>query len=512
MSMKEKQAVAAKKSVAAVKESHKKPVEEVDRTQKAETDEVQKRKEGVAAVKELHKKPRKEIDTTQKANTDEGQNQKARWTHFVSLPIENREVLRKIGLLQEELSSRSPSLKPGLISPRKMHASLAILSCADDAALERARLALAKCAPEFSALFAQGRAEFNIRGVGHFRNTVLWAGVEDSWKLRAVATIVQKRLRQAGPGVIVQGKDSYENEAELQGHVTLMKTSFFTPKQRSALSKHDKDLSAFAEGRETFDFGWETASLLQLCAMKTRMTGGVAGGGEGGYVVNGIVNLPPTFSRLPSVVSWNGTNPSWDSVQYSSGAQLADLIPCSCDSDALAVKVKISCEGSVVTVNIEVQEPSVSQKATAGLRVEEAGSGQQRDPASAAVKADECIRLDETSSDSVALRREIAHLIEAALLSSYSYQMEAGWSDAMDELKETEEEVQSQLAASGSATVTYAYTPSTPDTVMTVDIHMPSADTSNAANKTKQWGKLVEQGWKAAKEASEDLRYERVLM
>ena len=464
--MSEQQAVAAKKSVATIKESHKKLAEEVDRTQKAETDDVQQRKEGVAAVKERHNRPRKEIDTTQKADADEGQNQKARWTHFVSLPIENREVLRKLGLLQEELSSRSPSLKPGLISPRKMHASLAILSCADDAALERARLALAKCAPEFLALFAQGRAEFNIKGVGHFRNTVLWAGVEDSWKLRAVATIVQKRLRQAGPGVIVQGKNSYENEAELQGHVTLMKTSFFTPKQRSALSKQDKDLSAFAEGRKDFDFGWETASLLQLCAMKTRTTGGVAGGGEGGYVVNGIVNLPPTFSRLPSVVSWNG---------------------------------------SVVTVNIAVREPSVSQKATAGLSVQEAGSGQQQDPASASVKADQCIRPEETSSDSVALRREIANLIKAALLSSYSYQMEAGWSDRMDDLKKTEEEVKSQLAASGAATVTYAYTPSTLDTVMTVDIHMPSADAANAANKTKQWGKLVEQGWKAAKEASEDL-------
>jgi len=252
---------------------------------------------------------RKEREGKEKGK--EKETAKAKWTHFVALPIENREVLASLENLQHQVVTSSPALKPGLISKQKFHASLAIVGCADGAALERARDALLACAPELQALFAkQGGAKFKIQGVGHFRNSVLWAGVEDSKTLQAMAAILQKRLKEAGPGVVVQGNDGSE-DVELQGHVTLMKTSFFSGNQRAALTKKDKNLSVFAGQWKKHVFGTEIASALQLCAMKTRSTGGVAGGGEGGYVVDGILQLPPAFGRLPSVVSWNPLRLVW---------------------------------------------------------------------------------------------------------------------------------------------------------------------------------------------------------
>jgi 2'-5' RNA ligase len=252
---------------------------------------------------------RKEQEGKEKGK--EKETAKAKWTHFVALPVENREVLSSLERLQHQVVASSPALKPGLISKQKFHASLAIVGCADGVALERARDALLACAPELEALFAkQGGAKFKIQGVGHFRNSVLWAGVEDAKTLQAMAAILQKRLKEAGSGVVVQGNDGSE-DVELQGHVTLMKTSFFSGNQRAALTKKDKDLGVFTGQWKNHVFGTEIASALQLCAMKTRSTGGVAGGGEGGYVVDGILQLPPSFGRLPSVVSWNHPRHLW---------------------------------------------------------------------------------------------------------------------------------------------------------------------------------------------------------
>ena len=252
---------------------------------------------------------RKEQEGKEKGK--EKETAKAKWTHFVALPVENREVLSSLERLQHQVVASSPALKPGLISKQKFHASLAIVGCADGVALERARDALLACAPELEALFAkQGGAKFKIQGVGHFRNSVLWAGVEDAKTLQAMAAILQKRLKEAGSGVVVQGNDGSE-DVELQGHVTLMKTSFFSGNQRAALTKKDKDLGVFTGQWKNHVFGTEIASALQLCAMKTRSTGGVAGGGEGGYVVDGILQLPPAFGRLPSVVSWNPLRLVW---------------------------------------------------------------------------------------------------------------------------------------------------------------------------------------------------------
>jgi hypothetical protein len=339
-----------------------------------------------------------------------------------------------------------------------------------------------------------------------------------------VATIVQKKLRQAGPGVTVQGKDGSEEDVQLQGHVTLMKTSHFTGKQRAALGKADKNLAPYAERWKDYDFGWETASILHLCAMKTRAKGGVAGGGEGGYVVDGIVHLPPAFGRLPSVVSWSdvkvqhtssgaaGACPGEDAAAPTSAPGGADERPDSHDvttpardpgvSNAVTVKVKFSYDGAktgVVAVGIEVEGDRHQS-------VWESGSEKTADASHLRPKP-RCAATEElsTSTDGklpLPRRNKIAEAIEAALLSCYSYRVEEDWSESLEELATIQGTLAAQLEATGSALVTYAHTPPCRDTVMTVDIHMSCSTAVTPAGTTKQWAEGVEQGWQAAREAS----------
>ena len=489
-----------------------------------------------------------EEDSADKGAARAKEGGKDRWTHFVALPVESRAVLANLARVQGQVSAVSPALVPGLIPPNKFHASLAIICCEDETALARARAALQACAREFAVLFEGARgARFRVKGLGHFRNSVLWAGVEDAKTLQAMATLVQKHLRQAGPGVQVQvqGRDNSEVVA-LQGHVTLMKTTFFSAKQRAALTKADKNFDTLCGPWKTCDFGVETASVLQLCAMKTRTKGGVAGGGEGGYVVDGFVLLPPAFNRLPSVVSWNyiqalpvpAQTATARCIQVVAAARAQD----GSDKEDLKVrveleheddghvKVKIKVLQGVAEPNESVAEPKKNgeqQKKVDGVphasvrpreasgRVHEAsdtgavsGSRKQRDsheflsPAATVSKPPAPSVAKEGTTD---LRQRIASAVEDAVLAAYSFQIKgeggdklAGWSAGMTELEHAEEQVRAQLAVSGKACVPYAYSPQHLDACMMVDISISHDSAAGLAAKTREWAENVERAWAMA--------------
>lgn len=520
---------------------------------KPQAADVGARKSAVGTVKGVS-------EEAERRKEDGKETAKPKWTHFVALPIENREVLASLERLQKQVAADTPALKPGLISTQKYHASLAILSCADGAALQRARDALRACAPELLALFAkQGGARFHIKGVGHFRNSVLWAGVEDAKTLQRMAAVVQKKLKQAGPGVVVQGNDGSE-DVELQGHVTVMKTSFFSGKQRAALTKKDKDLGALSAQWKNHVFGAETASILQLCAMKTRSTGGVAGGGEGGYVVDGVVHLPPSFTRLPSVVSWN---PPGRVSFAETRATPASSIPSAAQQVPMLVRVSFEYEASgYVSVKIHVGEVSESPPKRTSAQLPAQLPGETKKAANAAQGSRAQNPLPSTSKTSSgmapkapvtssatvsvqgskakarkaageaqsgdagvsALRQEIAAAVQVALLAAYGYKVDSAsgtaWSQFVQDLHElahAERQVHAQLAESGAGEfcVPVAYTPAHLDTIMMVDVRgqqdiggrrtwgiISRNSSSSAAEATKEWARHVELGWAAAAQAA----------
>ena len=225
---------------------------------------------------ERHKPPRSEEGEGGGGTEGKRSGRGFRWTHFVALPVQNESLVANLKHVQQQVLAAAPGLRPGRIPACKLHVSLAIVRCEDSAAEARARAALRACAPALAALFPPGGiagAHFRVAGVGHFRNGVLWAGVQavgdpGSDLLQSMACVIQRALLEAGTGVHVQG-DGADAE-KLQGHVTLLKTSFFSGSQRRALGQAERDFGSLCAPWRDSCFGlirWPLRlRALLLCA------------------------------------------------------------------------------------------------------------------------------------------------------------------------------------------------------------------------------------------------------
>jgi 2'-5' RNA ligase len=156
---------------------------------------------------------------TPAAATQEPAGKKApepRPTHFLSLAIRNPAALAAIAHLQDEIRAETPGLAPSLISEPKLHVSLAVMRCADDATVVKAKQALDSCRDVLQGLNASA-VRMQLRGLGTFNDRVLWVGIESGDLLKNMASVVHEGLKAHG---VVQD-DSYVFEA----HITVCKTS-----------------------------------------------------------------------------------------------------------------------------------------------------------------------------------------------------------------------------------------------------------------------------------------------
>jgi 2'-5' RNA ligase len=139
--------------------------------------------------------------------------------HFLALRMSHSpSVTATLAAIHTSITQHSPSLAPSIVDPASAHITVGVLNLPDVAAREAAAAALRGAA---AAAAMDGPCALTLRGLGNFKNEVVWLGVGADGggdaALAALAATIRGTFREAG--LLLQA------DREFTPHVTVAKLS-----------------------------------------------------------------------------------------------------------------------------------------------------------------------------------------------------------------------------------------------------------------------------------------------
>ncbi|XP_021378098.1 uncharacterized protein LOC110466107 isoform X2 [Mizuhopecten yessoensis] len=183
--------------------------------------------------------------------------------HFIALQISNPKIQKGFADIQEKIISQSSPLKDAMVSVKKLHVTVMPVCLPTPDRIDRAKTALEVSAARLSADYRDRLVVLGVAGLGHFRNSVLFAKVTPS-------DPTQHDVLQNISDVV---NDSFaENEiintdkrSDFKPHITIAKMSKnFRKLRQKGIKKIDPSLYEDEVDRH---FGHQVLTTVQLCSM-----------------------------------------------------------------------------------------------------------------------------------------------------------------------------------------------------------------------------------------------------
>jgi len=179
--------------------------------------------------------------------------------YFIAIPICNAEIKQKLQEVQTSITGCNKYLQSALVSIAKTHITLAVLHLKDQEQIDNATQALKSTISKMQNQNV-GQMKLNFKGLGHFRDTILFAKIleDDGFtKLYQIAEIVRNTFTESGVTIT--------DDRKFNAHVTVAKLSKDRKLHHLGVKKIDG--SYYREFVDTI-FGEEDCSKLQLLAME----------------------------------------------------------------------------------------------------------------------------------------------------------------------------------------------------------------------------------------------------
>ncbi|KAL4235887.1 positive regulation of delayed rectifier potassium channel [Mactra antiquata] len=179
--------------------------------------------------------------------------------YFVALQIKDSKIKSTLQEVQDSIISKNKQLTPAVTKVTKLHITLMVLCLETEDDMKRSQIALQNAAEKLLPLYKASPLVLDISGLGHFKNQVVFAKVKNEDQLASltnIASIVEESFLDQE--IVSPDKRGFKP------HATIMKLSQMKGWQKKGLKKID---SSLYEDYVNRDFGSDTVTLLQLCAM-----------------------------------------------------------------------------------------------------------------------------------------------------------------------------------------------------------------------------------------------------
>lgn len=178
---------------------------------------------------------------------------------FLAVRIHNPQIHTGIKVIQDSIATHNKKLKPAFVSLATLHVTLMVMHLEDAKEIEKAGRILHQCKTSLEPILAKSAMMLRFSGLGHFRQQVLYAKLEEEGRdfLKSVAEILREIFTKEG----IPSTDS----REYNPHMTVMKLTGHNPQlRRNGVKKiPEESYSSWVD----LNFGEEQVSALHLCAM-----------------------------------------------------------------------------------------------------------------------------------------------------------------------------------------------------------------------------------------------------
>jgi len=217
-------------------------------------------------------------------------------THFVSLRIDNTEILENIEQIQQDMIKTSAKNKTAMIPMSRMHITI-LLTRLKDEHVRSFRAALRRAAENLRDVLIEGQTHIEFEGMGNFNEKVVFITPTD--KSYEVLGIIRNKIKEQ-----ISEKYSYMNEKSwvvpeqiipesFTPHLTVAKLSQMKGKDRRKNRKLRLNMPDDTEKK----CGTQSVITLDFCSMKVE--------DDGYYVVEEtcLVVNPMTISEKDKTIS-----------------------------------------------------------------------------------------------------------------------------------------------------------------------------------------------------------------
>ncbi|XP_071455435.1 A-kinase anchor protein 7-like isoform X2 [Hetaerina americana] len=173
---------------------------------------------------------------------------------FVAIQVSNPEIHRAVRVVQNLVTSKKPLYKSVLIKLITLHITLCTLCLQGNDEIRRAKKALVKLEQDVKETLMKNPVNLKFKGIGSFKNEVVFAKVEPGEPLNQVKNIHVELLKALiDEGLVVTD--------DFSPHLTMMKMSRDKSLRKKRIFKIPKDLY---EEKSDLEFGDQIVRSIQL--------------------------------------------------------------------------------------------------------------------------------------------------------------------------------------------------------------------------------------------------------
>ena len=183
---------------------------------------------------------------------------KKRPNHFLAIRVSDPTIHLAVKGFQDTVLKENEKLKPALIPLISLHITIAVMFL-DETAIKIAQESLEKCKDKISEALKTVNFKLIFRGVGNFRNEVLFVKLQEKEHIECLKTIYNVLMVEFEENGI-----SFSDKKEYNPHLTLFKLSRKSSLRKNGIKKVDE--SVYDEWLDSY-FGEEVVKNLHLCSM-----------------------------------------------------------------------------------------------------------------------------------------------------------------------------------------------------------------------------------------------------
>ncbi|KAI0219263.1 A-kinase anchor protein 7 [Lamellibrachia satsuma] len=216
---------------------------------------VQERKEMEKKKDSLHDETSADVDA------EEASTKRQLPNYFIAIQVRNPEVHERLRAVQEEIVSSNEQLRAALVPLATLHLTFMVMRLSDsDDQLNRAKMALDICGEKLRNDLSTGQLDFNVQGLGNFRNKVIFAKVENGPILDQLSHIAETVTSTFADECGLLPVDT----KGFKPHLTIMKLS----RARKLWNKGIRKIEpALYERHTETTFGRDSLHHIQLCSI-----------------------------------------------------------------------------------------------------------------------------------------------------------------------------------------------------------------------------------------------------
>ena len=184
---------------------------------------------------------------------------KKRPNHFLAIRVSDPTIHLAVKGFQDTVLKESEKLKPALIPLISLHITIAVMYL-DETTVKIAQEYSKKCKNKINEALKTVNFKLIFRGVGNFRNEVVFAKLQEKEHIECLKTIYNVLMVEFEESGI-----SFSDKKKYNPHLTLLKLSRKISLRKNGIRKVEE--SVYDEWLDSY-FGEEIVKNLHLCSMQ----------------------------------------------------------------------------------------------------------------------------------------------------------------------------------------------------------------------------------------------------